>query len=506
MLPEYEPATSFNGGDLDCGNGLLLLIRKHIDPLKQGELLEIISTESSVEEDLPAWCRLTKNELVSVAREGKTLRFLVSKGAFHVNEDVNKNETAESFYKKNKPDTAVDPAAYLHQLPQEILPFSVMGIGSWPRPHWLLPYLHQWISGQTSKEEFDSIADDAIRLCVKAQDEAGADVLTDGELRRDSYASFIGTKLENCQLIPLVDLLPLVDEPEKFKAQLEQLDVPATEVRHPAVFGKIARKAPLVLNEVSFLRSLSEKPIKVSLPGPYLLARTMWMECISDKAYESREALAEDIVTVLREELVDLLEFGVEIIQFDEPVLTEVVFANDAGGRTFMCGALGEKKPPVEELEFASSLMNKVCKGFPVDRLALHICRGNWTRDESKALSGDYEALLSYLNQSPVKTLFLEHATNRAGTYEFIKSLSPKFDLALGFVNQKSEVLESVDDIVRQARSILELMPIAENRKLYLVPDCGFATFADSPIAVQKLAKEKLLVLHKASEILRCKI
>ena len=58
----HEPHDSFDGGDLDCGNGLLLLIRKHIDPLTPGQLLEILSTETSVVEDLPAWCRLTGNE------------------------------------------------------------------------------------------------------------------------------------------------------------------------------------------------------------------------------------------------------------------------------------------------------------------------------------------------------------------------------------------------------------------------------------------------------------
>ena len=65
------PDVSFDGGDLDCGNGLLLLIRKHIDPMNPGELLEIRSTEISVDEDLPAWCRLTGNELVSWTKSGK---------------------------------------------------------------------------------------------------------------------------------------------------------------------------------------------------------------------------------------------------------------------------------------------------------------------------------------------------------------------------------------------------------------------------------------------------
>src|SRR5579862_6555426 len=79
---QWSPAVTFDGGDLDCGNGLLLLIRKHIDPLLDGQLLEIRSRESSVAEDLPAWCRMTKNELVSSIRQGDVWSFLVSKRAF----------------------------------------------------------------------------------------------------------------------------------------------------------------------------------------------------------------------------------------------------------------------------------------------------------------------------------------------------------------------------------------------------------------------------------------
>jgi 5-methyltetrahydropteroyltriglutamate--homocysteine methyltransferase len=77
----HLPDASFDGGDLDCGSGLLLMIRSHIDPLPRGGLLEIVSTEISVKEDLPAWCRLTGNELVSVAvAGGKATSFLVCKG------------------------------------------------------------------------------------------------------------------------------------------------------------------------------------------------------------------------------------------------------------------------------------------------------------------------------------------------------------------------------------------------------------------------------------------
>ena len=77
----HEPDASFDGGDLDCGGGLLLLIRRHIDPLERGGLLEILSTDSTVEVELPAWCRLTSNELVSWTKHGGQRSFLVCKGS-----------------------------------------------------------------------------------------------------------------------------------------------------------------------------------------------------------------------------------------------------------------------------------------------------------------------------------------------------------------------------------------------------------------------------------------
>ncbi|MEI8255964.1 MAG: sulfurtransferase TusA family protein, partial [Deltaproteobacteria bacterium] len=72
----YEAAARFDGGDLDCGSGLLLLIRQHIDPLEPGQLVEIRSTETSVREDLPAWCRLTGNALVSQRTSGRAQSYL----------------------------------------------------------------------------------------------------------------------------------------------------------------------------------------------------------------------------------------------------------------------------------------------------------------------------------------------------------------------------------------------------------------------------------------------
>src|SRR2546427_1544710 len=401
-----EADVSFDGGDLDCGNGLLLLIRQHIDPLEPGQLLEFTSTEISVEEDFPAWCRLTGNELVSVTRRDRERSFLVCKGPLTARGGRQAAArgrpafvTSQATVPVHVP-TSLPPPAPAPAIP----PLAVMGIGSWPRPRWMLAAIHEHIEGRLSDEEFEVTAEDAVRLAVDAQLRAEVDVVTDGEQRRDNYASFVGSRLDNCQLIPLTDLLPLVDDPRKFEAEMRSLDVPAAEVRHPALFGPLGRSRPLAGHEHAFLRSLTDRPVKIALPGPYLLTRLMWLECVSDRVYRSPEHLAEDVVRVLPEELHFLLAAGVWLVQLDEPVLAEVVFTGAKNTRSFMCGALSEKGDPGRELEFARDLINRVVVGLPRTRLAVHVCRGNWTRNEEAALAGGYPPLGSFLSSPHVRT------------------------------------------------------------------------------------------------------
>jgi 5-methyltetrahydropteroyltriglutamate--homocysteine methyltransferase len=506
-----EPTISFDGGNLDCGNGLLLLIRRHIDPLATGQLLEILSTEPSVREDLPSWCRLTGNDLVSqIERDGKA-SFLVSKGHFgsplppsQIDLDTRPSSSSP---RVSMPITQpIRPVTVPEKLPtpKKVPPIpalSVMGIGSWPRPRWLLQALHEFLEGRLSEEDYQKTADDGVRLAVEAQLRAGIDVLTDGEQRRDDYASFVGGLLDNCQLIPIVDLLSYVDHPQEFAAALKSLDVPASKVRHPAVFGPLGRSRSLAVHEFEFVRHLIDHAVKIALPGPYLLTRTMWMECISDRAYERREHLADDIVRVLREELHYLLAAGAALVQFDEPVLTEVVYGRpEMGNRTFMCGALGNKGPVDEELEFAEGLLNRVVDGLPRDRLALHICRGNWTRDERAALRGDYRPLLGLLSRARVGTLFLECCTARAGELSVLAKLPDDIRIGVGVVNQKSLSVESTDEIIARATTAIDLFGVD---RVFLNPDCGFSTFADSPITPSEIAEAKLKSLAKAAQSLR---
>lgn len=499
MQHPQQPDVSFDGGDLDCGNGLLLLIRRHIDPLERGGLLEIRSTEISVDEDLPAWCRMTGNALVSFVKEGKQRSFLVCKGKLAERRAASAPVTQLS---SGVQLVEVKPLlVYPAPAPAPtIRPLSVMGIGSWPRPRWMLQAMHEHMEGRLDEASFHATANDAVSLAVGAQVRAGADVISDGEQRRDSYSSFVASRLDNCQLIPLTDLLPLVDDPEEFERELRALDVPAGDVRHPAVFGPLGRSRGIAVHEVDFARSLTQLPVKVALPGPYLLTRTMWMECISDRAYANREDLARDIVRVLREEIACLLAAGAALVQLDEPVLSEVVFSGPANQRSFMCGALGAKGDSPTELAFARDLVNAVTAGFPRERIALHMCRGNWTADESKALSGDYQPLVDTLGQMKVGTLFLELCTPRAGEMEILTSLPEDMRIGIGSCNQKHAHVESVESIVAHVEHAINLFGA---ERLLLTPDCGFATFADNPLNSGATAEAKLAALSMAARILR---
>ena len=249
---------------------------------------------------------------------------------------------------------------------------------------------------------------------LRLQDIAGVDLVTDGEQRRDNFFSFVAEKLNGVGMMTLAEMLDFVEDKNGFEQILQTLDVPAFSISNATCIGKVSRAKPLAVDELKFLKQHTDKPVKVPLPGPYLLTRAMYLSALSSDAYPTKEDLAEDVVRVLREEIEELIYEGADFIQFDEPVLTELVFTQGQT-RTFMCAALATRKDPTEELEFAVSLINRVLEDIDDVRTGLHICRGNWSQDESTLLRGSYHPLASYLEQMNVQQLVLEYATERAG-------------------------------------------------------------------------------------------
>jgi 5-methyltetrahydropteroyltriglutamate--homocysteine methyltransferase len=372
--------------------------------------------------------------------------------------------------------------------------FPVTVVGSWPRPSWLLDAMKR------GRSDLRPLQDEATLLAIKYQEDAGVDIVSDGEQRRDNFYSFICDRLEGIRLMTMADLLEYVEDKAAFETLLNALDVPAFAIKNPTVVGKLARKEPLVLSDFIFLREHTRKAVKVTLPGPYLLSRSTWVKNLSETAYPTREALADDIVQILREELRGLAAAGVDIVQFDEPVLTELVFAGKSATRTFMCAALAASASPEGELELAVDLINRVVEGIDGPTLALHVCRGNWSQKEEVLLQGSYDPLIPYFARMKVDQFVLEYATPRAGSLRALQALPTTAQIGFGAVNPRTTELESVEEVVSRVNQLAGLI---NPEQIYLNPDCGFGTFADRPVGTFDLAFKKLSTLSRAAAILR---
>jgi len=373
--------------------------------------------------------------------------------------------------------------------------FPVTTVGSWPRPPAVAAALRDVRRGRISRADFERQADAAIVELLRVQHALGCDLITDGELRRDNFYSFVATKLSGVRLMTLAEMLDVVEDKAGFERLLQTLDVPAYSISSPICTGPIARREPLTVDDLRFVRRHSDKPVKVTVPGPYLLTRAMFVPELTRAHYLTKEALAEDVVALLRAEVDELVAEGVDFVQFDEPVLTEVAFA-PAKTRTFMCAALAARNDPVEELELAISLINRVVDGVTGTRTGVHVCRGNWSRDETTLLSGGYAPLAPFLERMEVSQLVLEHATDRAGS---VMRFDGK-ELGMGVVNPRTDAVESP----AQIRSAIErALKFYEPREIFLNPDCGFGTFSNRPMNSWEIASAKIAAMVSAARDLR---
>jgi 5-methyltetrahydropteroyltriglutamate--homocysteine methyltransferase len=367
-------------------------------------------------------------------------------------------------------------------------------VGSFPRSPALLKALKARRRGDLNFADFSGVADKAVEEVLRVQLDAGIDIVTDGEQRRDNFYSFVAEKVGGVRIMTLAEMLDHVEDKASFEKILQTLDVPAYSISNPTCVGRIRLRESLAVAELRFLKERTDRPVKVPLPGPYLLTRAMWVPELTRKAYDSKEELAEDVVALLRREAEQLAAAGADFIQFDEPVLTELVFSTGQT-RTFMCAALATRNDPAEELEFAVSLINRVVSDLPV-RTGLHVCRGNWSRDESTLLKGSYAPLRPHFARMKVDQLVLEFATPRAGD---LSGFDDK-ELGLGCVNPRTDVIERPEEIAARVR---DAAAFVDPDKLFLNPDCGFGTFAARPMNELPVVKAKLRAMVEAAEILR---
>ena len=383
-------------------------------------------------------------------------------------------------------------------------PFSTSLIGSMPRSKKIMALNRRLKMDLDYEKEYEDLIKTETENLVKLQEKYSIDLITNGELARDNYVSFVADRIDGVVMMNMGDMLEYIEDKQAFEQILETLDVPSVSIKNAICNGVLKYNKSLVSDEIKFLKKITNSPVKAPLPGPYLMTRSMWLPALSKKFYNSKEELGEDVIKILKQEIDNLVQAGVDVIQFDEPVLTEVVFS-EGKTRSFMCAALSERKDPTEELKFATNLIKSVMDYIKEKDVlsSLHVCRGNWSKDESILLSGPYTPLVPLFEETSPDILALEFSTPRAGELDSLLSsakIKENSILALGVINPRTDIIESSQSIIEKTEEALKFIP---KEKIWLNPDCGFATFSNRPVSTFEIIEKKLEQLQIAKNALR---
>jgi 5-methyltetrahydropteroyltriglutamate--homocysteine methyltransferase len=230
-----------------------------------------------------------------------------------------------------------------------------------------------------------------------------------------------------------------------------------------------------------------------------MLAWQAWDDRYSKRAYPTPEDLAEDLANVIREEIMALREAGCRFVQLDDPTLTNPLMPDKY--MTVLSVLLGQKpRTAEEEFAWAVELVNKTTDGVGGLRVGYHVCRGNWPAAEETLPAHDYGAMLPALMEMNVDQLVLEFATSRAGPIDIFRDYANVKELGLGVVDVKHATVESPEVIVARVRAAMKYF---EPDKIFLNPDCGFASGRDWPVLPREIAIRKLKAMTEAATSLR---
>ena len=378
-------------------------------------------------------------------------------------------------------------------VPASVPLFPTAVVGSFPRPEWLLHAIREFDKGTMTKEELREHYDDAIKLMLKEQEVAGVDIVSDGEQRRFSFLAFVSEKLPSFKIVSVRKLMN--KEALKFA---DEMNLPIDLISNPVIVDRVRRRIPLALDEFEFARQYTAKPIKVPLIGPYTLLINSWNRRLSSGAYPEPQDAVDDIAKMLREEILELKRAGAFFVQLDEPGIGNFV---DYRYTRFLLALNEWKIRELEELhKLAVEMINKVVKGISGIKLGVHICRGNWPAEERYLSWGGYEKMITDMLEIKAKQLVLEFATKRAGTIDVFKEHRTDHEIGLGVIDVKSKRVEKPSKIVARVEKASKYFDVS---KIYLNPDCGFASGRPWPVVDRETAFAKLRAQTEAAQTLR---
>ena len=219
----------------------------------------------------------------------------------------------------------------MNAIKKEFDPFTISLMGSMPRSNIVLEAKRNIKNSKISQQEYNDIIFEETKKIVDLQVDAGVDIITNGELDRDNYISFVSEKVNGIKIMTNEEIIDfsVKRNREGFEESLIERDADTANIKNPIVHDKIDTDATLEYDSMLSLKRITDLPIKATLPSPYLLTRTTWLTGVSDLVYSSREELGKDIVTLISNEVKRLIDLGVAVIQLDDPILAEIVLADD---------------------------------------------------------------------------------------------------------------------------------------------------------------------------------
>lgn len=364
-------------------------------------------------------------------------------------------------------------------------------VGSLLRPSELLQARQDLREGSLPPPEFKRIEDRAVWEAVALQERAGLEVLTDGEMRRESFQSQMTEAVEGFGE-PGLDAFLWGD----WKGEGEVGD---TRIERPAGIGvreRLKRIRHLTVEEFVYARSLTKKMVKVTLPSPSLFAN-LWSPEVSGGAYPTLDEFLEDVAGILREEVAELTRLGAEYIQLDAPHYPLLVdpqtraFYEERGwdlDRWLSRGLELDNHVIGGRRDLPGSAARGVTFGF-------HLCRGN--QGSRWLVSGSYEPIARRMfGGIDAERLMLEYDDERSGGFEPLSHVPDDKVAVLGLVTTKSPRSESVGElrerIVRAGRFV-------DSERLAISPQCGFSTSTLGNAVSVEAEERKLSTLVEAA-------
>ena len=314
--------------------------------------------------------------------------------------------------------------------------FPTTSVGSFPKPDYVTKARFQFSKDQISKSELEELEKKATREWIEFQEQIGIDILVDGEMYRGDMVTYFAENFKGFEISGLVR------------------SYGNRYYRKPVAVGEIERANPVTVEWFKFAQSLTKKPVKGMLTGPYTI-----MDWSFDEFYPSRRDFCLRLAEVVHEEAVDLERAGAEYIQIDEPAVSV--------------------RP--EELDLAIEAMGIVTKGLKAKTLT-HICYG------------DFEAIYPKMLEIPVDQIDLELSNSRFNMLGLFKKSVFTKEIGLGVVDVHSHRIETKEQVKARIKKALEVIP---KEKIYVDPDCGLKTRS-----VEE-AKDKLRVVVEAVKELR---